>query len=112
MYSRPLRPKPTRGATLIVTGLLLVVRQCAWYSVWIVGETPNVNAPFACVVVVARDWMPLPNGCDVSVTGSLTSWFVTVPESLVLLPYVTVWAAAESVTLAAGALTVTEPLLV
>ena len=89
-YSRPLRPKPTRGATLIVTGLLFVVRQCAWYSVWIVGETPNVKAPFACVVVVARDWVPLPNGWEVSVTGSLTSWFVTAPESLVLLPYVTV----------------------
>src|SRR5213082_1338659 len=111
-YIRPLTPKPTRGATLTVTGLLFVVRQCARYDVWIVGDTLNVKAPFACVVAVARDWVPLPYGCAVSVTGSLTSWFDTAPERLVLLPYVIVCAAADSVTVAAGALTVTEPLFV
>jgi hypothetical protein len=84
--SRPLRPNPTRGRTLIVTGELFAVRQCAWYAVWMVGDTPNENAPFVCVVVVASDCVPLPYGWDVSVTGSLVSWFETEPDTVVLSP--------------------------
>jgi hypothetical protein len=49
-------------------------------------DTPNENAPLACVVVVAIDCVPLPYGWDVSVTGSFASRFVTAPEMVVLLP--------------------------
>jgi hypothetical protein len=42
MKMRPLRPKPTRGATLTVAVWLSAVRQCDWYTVRIVGETLNV----------------------------------------------------------------------
>ena len=49
------------------------MRHCAWYAVWIVGATGKRTLPFACVVVVATDCVPLPYGCDVSVTGSFVS---------------------------------------
>ena len=64
----------------------MAVRQCAWYDVWIVGDTPNVKTPFDCVVCVAIDCVPLPNGCDVRFTGSFEIWFVTAPATVVLLP--------------------------
>jgi hypothetical protein len=55
------------------------------------------------------DCVPLPSGCEVRFTGSVVSWFVTTPATVVLLPYTTVVAPAWSVRLAAGAVTMTEP---